>query len=144
MQTSVKVFVLCLILCISLVTALQFGAKFISLDQIISALMSMIDANTTASVTNTIITDIRLPRLIYSVLTGIGLSLVGLLMQTVTRNALADPYVLGVSFATLLILLILSGTDRQKTRIQTKRKSGGRCGEETPFLPPQMEYLSLL
>ena len=88
MQTSVKVFVLCLILCISLVTALQFGAKFISLDQIISALMSMIDANTT---------DIRLPRLIYSVLTGIGLSLVGLLMQTVTRNALADPYVLGVS-----------------------------------------------
>ena len=97
MQTSVKVFVLCLILCISLVTALQFGAKFISLDQIISALMSMIDANTTASMTNTIITDIRLPRLIYSVLTGIGLSLVGLLMQTVTRNALADPYVLGVS-----------------------------------------------
>lgn len=93
MQTSVKVFVLCLILCISLVTALQFGAKFISLDQIISALMS----NTTASMTDTIITDIRLPRLIYSVLTGIGLSLVGLLMQTVTRNALADPYVLGVS-----------------------------------------------
>ena len=93
MQTSVKVFVLC----ISLVTALQFGAKFISLDQIISALLSMIDVNATASMTNTIITDIRLPRLIYSVLTGIGLSLVGLLMQTVTRNALADPYVLGVS-----------------------------------------------
>ena len=97
MQTSVKVFVLCVILCISLITALQFGAKFIFLDQIISALMSMIDANTTASMTDTIITDIRLPRLIYSVLTGIGLSLVGLLMQTVTRNALADPYVLGVS-----------------------------------------------
>ena len=97
MQTSVKVFILCLILCISLVTALQFGAKFISLDQIISALLSMIDVNATASMTNTIITDIRLPRLIYSVLTGIGLSLVGLLMQTVTRNALADPYVLGVS-----------------------------------------------
>ena len=97
MQTSVKVFILCLILCISLVTALQFGAKFVSLDQIISALISMIDANTKASMTNTIITDIRLPRLIYSVLTGIGLSLVGLLMQTVTRNALADSYVLGVS-----------------------------------------------
>ena len=97
MQTSVKVFILCLILCISLVTALQFGAKFVSLDQIISALISMIDANTKASMTDTIITDIRLPRLIYSVLTGIGLSLVGLLMQTVTRNALADPYVLGVS-----------------------------------------------
>ena len=97
MQTSVKAFILCLILCISLVTALQFGANFIPLDQIISALMSIIDPNAKASMTDTIITDIRLPRLIYSVLTGIGLSLVGLLMQTVTRNALADPYVLGVS-----------------------------------------------
>ena len=97
MQTSVKVFILGVLLCISLVTALQFGANFIPLDQIISALMSMIDPNAKASMTDTIITDIRLPRLIYSVLTGIGLSLVGLLMQTVTRNALADPYVLGVS-----------------------------------------------
>lgn len=97
MQTSIKALILCVILCISLVTALQFGANFIPLDQIISALMSMIDPNAKASMTDTIITDIRLPRLIYSVLTGIGLSLVGLLMQTVTRNALADPYVLGVS-----------------------------------------------
>ena len=97
MHTSVKVFILGVLLCISLVTALQFGANFIPLDQIISALVSMIDPNAKASMTDTIITDIRLPRLIYSVLTGIGLSLVGLLMQTVTRNALADPYVLGVS-----------------------------------------------
>lgn len=97
MQTSVKVFILGVLLCVSLVTALQFGANFIPLDQIISALVSMIDSNAKASMTDTIITDIRLPRLIYSVLTGIGLSLVGLLMQTVTRNALADPYVLGVS-----------------------------------------------
>lgn len=97
MQTSVKVFILGVLLCVSLVTALQFGANFIPLDQIISALVSMIDPNARASMTDTIITDIRLPRLIYSVLTGIGLSLVGLLMQTVTRNALADPYVLGVS-----------------------------------------------
>lgn len=97
MQTSIKALILCVILCISLVTALQFGANFIPLDQIISALISMIDPNAKASMTDTIITDIRLPRLIYSVLTGIGLSLVGLLMQTVTRNALADPYVLGVS-----------------------------------------------
>lgn len=97
MQTSIKALILCVILCISLVTALQFGSTFIPLDQIIQALMSMGDPNATATMTNTIITDIRLPRLIYSVLTGIGLSLVGLLMQTVTRNALADPYVLGVS-----------------------------------------------
>ena len=36
--------------------------------------------------TDTILWDIRLPRLLYSILTGIGLSAVGLLMQTVTRK----------------------------------------------------------
>ena len=98
MQTSIKALILCVILCISLVTALQFGSTFISLDQIIPALMAMMDPNATTSMTNTIITDIRLPRLIYSVLTGIGLSLVGLLIANgKPRNALADPYVLGVS-----------------------------------------------
>jgi len=34
--------------------------------------------------------------------------------------------------------------DRQKTRIPIKRKSGERSSEVMPFLPPQMEYLSLL
>lgn len=97
MHITAKVLILCAILCVSLITALQFGSTFIPLDQIIQALMSVADPNATATMTDTIITDIRLPRLIYSVLTGIGLSLVGLLMQTVTRNALADPYVLGVS-----------------------------------------------
>lgn len=97
MQIPIKVLVLSLILCISLVVALQFGANFIPLEQIMSALTHILNPNTQTTTTDTIITDIRLPRLIYSVLTGIGLSLVGLLMQTVTRNALADPYVLGVS-----------------------------------------------
>ncbi|SNV71310.1 FecCD family ABC transporter permease [Veillonella rodentium] len=97
MQILIKVLVLSLILCISLVVALQFGANFIPLEQIMSALTHILNPNTQTTTTDTIITDIRLPRLIYSVLTGIGLSLVGLLMQTVTRNALADPYVLGVS-----------------------------------------------
>lgn len=111
MQTSIKALILCVILCISLVTALQFGSTFISLDQIIPALMAMMDPNATTTMTNTIITDIRLPRLIYSVLTGVGLSLVGLLMQTVTRNALADPYVLGVSSgaSTGAVLAIIMG-----------------------------------
>ena len=38
----------------------------------------------------------------------------------------------------------LSLSHSQKARIRAKRKSGGRRGEETPFLPPQMGYLSRL
>lgn len=97
MQIPIKVLILSLILCFSLVVALQFGANFIPLEQITSALAHILNSNAHTTTTDMIITDIRLPRLIYSILTGIGLSLVGLLMQTVTRNALADPYVLGVS-----------------------------------------------
>lgn len=97
MQIPIKALILGLILCISLVFALQFGANFISLEQIMLIFTQIFNPNVQATTTETIITDIRLPRLIYSVLTGIGLSLSGLLMQTVTRNALADPYVLGVS-----------------------------------------------
>ena len=62
MQTSIKALILCVILCISLVMALQFGSTFIPLDQIIQALMSMVDPNAKATMTDTIITDIRLPR----------------------------------------------------------------------------------
>lgn len=44
-----------------------------------------------------IIWDIRLPRVIESFLIGSGLALAGLGMQALTKNSLADPYVLGIS-----------------------------------------------
>jgi iron complex transport system permease protein len=44
-----------------------------------------------------IITDLRLPRALTALLAGTGLSVSGLLMQTVFRNPLAGPYVLGIS-----------------------------------------------
>lgn len=86
---------LVVLLILSLVLALQFGASFIPLSEVIQGLGALYQG--ADSMTANILYEIRLPRLIYSVVTGIGLSLVGLLMQTVTRNALADPYVLGVS-----------------------------------------------
>lgn len=44
-----------------------------------------------------IIMDFRLPKTITAILVGIGLSVSGLLMQTLFRNPLAGPYVLGLS-----------------------------------------------
>lgn len=46
---------------------------------------------------NFIIIDLRLPRLLTAILSGAALSVSGLLMQTYFRNALAGPYILGVS-----------------------------------------------
>ncbi|MEG1310753.1 MAG: iron ABC transporter permease [Romboutsia sp.] len=40
---------------------------------------------------------IRLPRIILAIAVGIGLSVVGIVMQAIVKNPLADPYILGVS-----------------------------------------------
>src|SRR5699024_10084509 len=44
-----------------------------------------------------IIWDVRLPRVLLGALTGAGLALAGAAIQALIRNALADPYILGVS-----------------------------------------------
>ncbi|MCK5780176.1 MAG: iron ABC transporter permease [Psychrilyobacter sp.] len=44
-----------------------------------------------------ILIRLRLPRILLGFLVGGGLSLVGVLMQALTKNSLADPYILGVS-----------------------------------------------
>ncbi|MEQ5792000.1 iron ABC transporter permease [Muricauda sp. NFXS6] len=58
-----------------------------------------------------IIWDYRLPKAFTSILVGGGLSLSGLLMQTLFRNPLAGPFVLGISSgASLGAALLLMGT----------------------------------
>ena len=44
-----------------------------------------------------IVTEIRLPRTLTALLAGMAISVSGLLMQTLFRNPLAGPYVLGIS-----------------------------------------------
>ena len=44
-----------------------------------------------------IVRDLRLPRALLALLVGAGLALVGVLLQTVTRNDLADPFLFGLS-----------------------------------------------
>lgn len=59
-----------------------------------------------------IVLDYRLPQAITALLAGIGLSVSGLLMQTLFRNPLADPSLLGISSGSSLgvALVILLGT----------------------------------
>ncbi|WP_318344342.1 iron ABC transporter permease [Flagellimonas baculiformis] len=60
---------------------------------------------------NYIIWDFRVPKAFTSILVGGGLSLSGLLMQTLFRNPLAGPFVLGISSgASLGAALLLMGT----------------------------------
>ncbi len=56
-----------------------------------------------------IVWEIRLPRALLAALVGAGLALVGAVLQSVTRNPLADPHLLGISsgaaFGAILALL---------------------------------------
>ena len=57
-----------------------------------------------------IIINYRLPKAIAAILVGIGLSISGLLMQTLFRNPLAGPYVLGLSSgASLGVAMVILG-----------------------------------
>jgi iron complex transport system permease protein len=58
-----------------------------------------------------IVFSVRLPRVLLATLTGAGLSIVGVALQALLRNALAEPFVLGVSGGAALgaTLAILAG-----------------------------------
>ncbi len=57
-----------------------------------------------------IIMEYRLPKVFTAILTGSGLAVSGLLMQTLFRNPLAGPYVLGLSSgASLGVALVIMG-----------------------------------
>ncbi|MFD3946154.1 FecCD family ABC transporter permease [Streptomyces sp. NPDC058579] len=50
-----------------------------------------------APLVDSLIWDLRLPRVLMAALVGASLAVCGAVLQAVTRNALADPYLLGVS-----------------------------------------------
>lgn len=60
-----------------------------------------------AGTNRTIFYDIRLPKTITAFLAGGGLAVAGLLMQTLFRNPLAGPYVLGVSSGASLMVAVV-------------------------------------
>jgi len=58
---------------------------------------SLLGGNASKETWEYIIINYRLPKAITAILVGMGLSISGLLMQTLFRNPLAGPYVLGLS-----------------------------------------------
>ena len=88
---------------------ISLGSVSIPFEDIVNTLIG----NTAAKESwQTIILYFRLPKAITAILVGSGLSVAGLLMQTLFRNPLAGPFVLGISSGASLgvALLILSGS----------------------------------
>ncbi|MCP3128222.1 iron ABC transporter permease [Shewanella sp. KJ2020] len=65
-------------------------------------------------ITERIVMELRLPRILLAFVAGAGLSLAGSVLQTVTRNPLADPYLFGISsgasFGAVVMLTLFTGS----------------------------------
>ncbi|HBS5719916.1 TPA: iron ABC transporter permease [Klebsiella aerogenes] len=100
MKPSVQRFLLwtalaSVVLCGLMIASLQWGSVELSWRQVVSALG--LASAPVAEIVKTIVIDLRLPRVLLAALTGAGLAIVGLLLQTTTRNELADPFLFGLS-----------------------------------------------
>ena len=87
---------------------ISLGAVAIPLKEVCN---SLIGTGASKSSWEYIIMDYRLPKAIVAILVGMGLAISGLLMQTLFRNPLAGPYVLGLSSgASLGVALVILGS----------------------------------
>ena len=87
---------------------ISFGSVSIPFSEIINILLG---GNSSKSSWELIILHFRLPKAITAILVGSGLAISGLLMQTLFRNPLAGPFVLGISSgASLGVALLILGS----------------------------------
>ena len=86
---------------ICVIISLAFGSKNIGISQAINALLNSDDTSFAALVVRE-----RIPRTIFSIMAGASLGISGALMQSITRNPIADPSILGVNTGASLFVVI--------------------------------------
>jgi iron complex transport system permease protein len=84
---------------IGVVLCLQYGTERIPLSEVARILLSpRVAEESIAGVSPAVILwEVRLPRLLLAFLVGASLASVGVALQALLRNPLADPYILGIS-----------------------------------------------
>ena len=106
---------LAVLLALSCALSLVFGAAQVPLERVLAILARQlfgIEPAVAVSVgQDSIVWQLRAPRVLLGALVGAGLALVGTALQAVTRNPLADPHLLGVSsgaaFGAVFVVLYL-------------------------------------
>lgn len=104
---SIHFILLSIVLIAMFLINISLGQSDIPLSEILSSLTGK---GTSKSTWEFIILEYRLPKAITAIIAGGGLSIAGLMMQTMFRNPLADPFVLGLSSgASLGVAILLLG-----------------------------------
>ena len=89
MNSASRLLLWCCLLAASMLAALQIGAVDVSL-------RSLLQGSSSDGLQAEIFWQLRLPRVLLAGLAGAALAVCGALLQLLSRNALADPYLFGV------------------------------------------------
>jgi len=95
----------------AMAAGVAFGAVSIPLGRIIGAIGRAFTGG--GGITDAVVMDLRLPRVVMAALVGASLATAGVIYQALFRNALADPYILGISSGAGLgatLALVVGGT----------------------------------
>ena len=84
-----------------IILSLCFGSRFVSFSAVVNALLGKETASLEAKVVLA-----RVPRTIFGILAGGALGISGTLMQSVTRNPVADPSILGINTGASLFVVV--------------------------------------
>lgn len=87
-----KYFSLLLLTLFSIILSLTYGAVDISLTELSQCVFSECKKN----IHSIILWQIRLPRVLVGLVAGAGLACAGAILQNISRNPLADPYLFGI------------------------------------------------
>jgi len=112
---ALAILVGCLVLIVSVSAGVSLGAVPIPLETVWGVVANNLSPGavevTWSAGRESIVWDVRFPRVILGALVGAGLAVTGAVLQPLTRNPLADPHLLGVSagaaFGAILALLHL-------------------------------------
>ncbi|NFO88064.1 iron ABC transporter permease [Clostridium botulinum] len=93
---------LSIILVGTIVAAIAIGSTYIEPGEVYKVSLSKLTngelySDVGSVMTQNIIWEIRLPRVLLGAICGAGLAICGVLMQCVTKNPIAEPYILGIS-----------------------------------------------
>ena len=80
-----------------IVLSVLYGTTRIPVGDVLSAIATGLGLGGEPGPMDRIVFDLRLPRAVFSAVIGAGLGIVGVVLQTTTRNDLADPFLFGLS-----------------------------------------------
>ena len=112
-RTTVWAGALIVVLMLSLTITVTIGPANLSVDQVWGSIGHHLGvaSSSLSPLEDAIVWQLRLPRVLTATAVGAGLSLCGAVMQALTRNALADPFLLGLSSGASLgaVLVLILG-----------------------------------